>query len=57
MTDTELGLDLGVLCRCCDFTTYKLPDKVDGLTPDQLRLIEELCKMCVDNLKKNVVNG
>lgn len=56
MEDKHLGLDLGMLCLFCDNHSYKLPD-VEGLTPAQRHQIEEICKLCIDNSKRHVVNS
>lgn len=56
MASQSSTLDLGMLCRFCDNLTFHLPE-VDGLTPEQRRDIEELCKLCIDNLKRCAVNG
>jgi hypothetical protein len=40
--------DLGVLCRFCDHNSYELPE-VEGVSATQRELIEEVCKMCLEN--------
>jgi hypothetical protein len=56
MNGNDLGLNLGMLCRCCNFDSYQLPE-IDGLTANQRRQIEELCKMCIDSFKRTAVNS
>lgn len=56
MEDHGYDLDLSILCRFCDYDSYKVPE-VEGLTPSQRRRIEELCKLCVESFKRNAVNG
>ena len=53
--DHDLELDLGMLCRCCDHS-YKLPD-LAGFSPSQRKVIEDLCKLCVESFKLTAVNG
>lgn len=48
--------DLGMLCRCCDCRTNVLPD-LEGLTEDEVKTIEELCRLCVESFKRNAANG
>uniref|UniRef100_C6E6K4 Uncharacterized protein n=1 Tax=Geobacter sp. (strain M21) TaxID=443144 RepID=C6E6K4_GEOSM len=48
--------DLGMLCRGCDCSSYRLPD-LDGLTEDEVKTIQELCRLCVDSFKRNAANG
>jgi len=56
MHDEDLPLNLGMLCRCCDYRSYQLPE-VEGLTDDQRRRVEELCKLCIESFKPAAVNG
>lgn len=56
MVDEELGLDLGILCRCCDCSSYRMPDTT-GLTDSQIGCIERLCKLCIEINSRNVVNS
>ena len=56
MEDHDLSLDLGMLCSCCDYHSYELPE-VEGLTSGQRQMIEELCKLCVDSFKRSAVNS
>ena len=56
MEDHDLSLDLGMLCRCCDYHSYELPD-VEGLTASQRQVIEELCQLCLANFKLEAVNS
>lgn len=56
MLDEDLGLDLGMLCCCCDCRTYRMPDTT-GLTDSQVASIEELCKLCIESNKQYVVNS
>jgi hypothetical protein len=56
MKDLDLSLDLGMLCRCCDYQSYKLPP-VEGLTDSQRKVIEEICKECIENMKLSAVNS
>jgi hypothetical protein len=53
--EDTLPLDLGALCRCCDFHTYKLPD-VEEITPRQRQVIEAICQLCVENCHRKTVN-
>lgn len=46
--ENDLALDLGMLCRFCDHSSYQLPE-VEGVTESQRELIEEVCKMCLEN--------
>jgi len=55
MEEHDLSLDLGMLCRCCDCRSYDMPN-LEGFTPSQVKLIEELCKLCVENFKQSAVN-
>lgn len=55
MEDENLGLDLGILCRCCDCRSYRLPDTA-GLTDSQVASIEKLCKLCIEINNQDVVN-
>jgi len=55
MQEHDQILDLGMLCRCCDCQSYELP-KLEGLTASQVKSIEELCKLCVENFKQSAVN-
>ncbi|MBU5636315.1 hypothetical protein KOM00_06165 [Geomonas sp. Red69] len=56
MLDEDLGLDLGILCRCCDCRTIRLPDKT-GLSESQVAAIEKLCKLCIESNKQYAVNS
>jgi hypothetical protein len=53
--DHGLAIDLGLLCRFCDHHSYELPD-VEGVPADMRELIEEVCKMCLEN-GRTAVNG
>lgn len=55
MENQDLSLDLGMLCRCCDHS-YKLPE-LEGFTASQRKVIEEICKLCVDSFNRSAVNG
>ena len=55
MEDQDLMLDLGMLCRCCDHS-YRLPE-LDGFTASERKVIEELCKLCVESFQLSAVNG
>jgi len=46
------NLNIGMLCSCCDYRSYRLPD-VEGFTARQRQLIEELCKLCIENLRRD----
>ncbi len=48
--------DLGMLCRCCDCRSYLLPD-LEGLTEDEVKTIEELCRLCVESSRRSAANG
>lgn len=48
--------DLGLLCRGCDCSSYRLPD-LEGLTEDEVKTIRELCRLCVESFKRNASNG
>ena len=50
MEDHGLDLNLGLLCRCCDYRSYRLPD-VEGFTARQRQIIEDLCKHCLEHLQ------
>lgn len=56
MTEHKESLDLGMLCRCCNCRSHTLPD-MDGFTESQVKSIEELCKLCVENARLNVTNA
>ena len=56
MEDQDVYLDLGMLCRCCDFRSYELPE-VEGLSASQRQQIEELCKLCIDASRLIAVNS
>jgi hypothetical protein len=56
MSENDLGLNLGMLCRCCNFDSYKLPE-TEGFSASQRKQIEELCKMCIDSFKRSAVNS
>jgi len=55
MGEHDLSLDLGMLCRCCDCRSYELP-KLEGFSASQVKSIEDLCKLCVENFKQSAVN-
>lgn len=55
MEDQDLSLDLGMLCRCCDHS-YRLPE-LEGITVSQRKIVEELCKLCVDSFNRTAVNA
>lgn len=55
MEDHGLDLDLGMLCRCCDCSSFALPD-TSGLTDSQVKAIEELCKLCIEIKRPKAVN-
>ena len=46
------NLNIGMLCSCCDYRSYRLPD-VEGVTARQRQLIEDLCKLCIENLRRD----
>ena len=50
MGQHDLDLNLGTLCSCCDYHSFRLPD-VEGLTARQRQTIEGLCKLCIENLR------
>ena len=50
MDEQEFYRELGALCRCCDFHTYKLP-QVEGVTLHQRQVIEAICKLCIEHLE------
>lgn len=52
MKEKDFDLDLGQLCRCCDFHTYKLPD-IEGLSPQQREIIEAICQLCLEHCKRD----
>ena len=56
MQEDGLGLDLGMLCRCCDSRSYHLPD-VSGLTDRQAATIEKLCRLCIETNHCDVSNS
>ncbi|WP_324084578.1 hypothetical protein [Geomonas sp.] len=56
MSEHDLGPNLGMLCRCCNFDSYHLPE-TDGLSVSERRQIEELCKMCIETFKRTAVNS
>jgi len=47
-------LNLGMLCCCCDYRSYRLPD-LEGFTARQRQAIEELCKLCLENLRMSAL--
>lgn len=53
--EKEQFFDLGVLCRFCDHNSYEVPE-VEGVSATQRELIEEVCKMCLEN-GRNAVNS
>ncbi len=55
METYDTGLDLGILCRCCDCRSFRLPDTT-GLTAAQVATIEKLCKLCIEINNPNVSN-
>lgn len=55
MQEKELTLNLGMLCRCCNFSSYQLPE-IEGLSARQRREVEELCKLCIENFRRTAVN-
>jgi hypothetical protein len=60
MEDHDLRLDLGMLCRCCDYHSYKLPELEcfpASFPASQRQAVEDLCKLCVDNFKQSTVNS
>ena len=56
MDEHSESLDLGMLCRCCDCRSYLLPD-LEGLTENEVKTIQELCRLCVESFKRNAANG
>ena len=56
MNENDLSLNLGMLCCCCNFNSYQLPE-IEGLSDSQRRQIEELCKICIDTFKRTAVNS
>ena len=50
MRGHDLSHDSEMLCRCCDFHSYKLP-KVGAVSDSERELVEDLCKLCVDNFQ------
>jgi hypothetical protein len=56
MEERELNLNLGMLCRCCNYDSYTLPE-IEGLSDSQRKEIEELCKLCVESFKRRAVNA
>jgi len=56
MGEHDLSLNLGILCRCCDYHSYKLPD-VEGFPAGQRQTIEDICKLCVDSFELSAVNS
>lgn len=56
MGERNESLDLGMLCRCCDCRSHTLP-ALEGFTESQVRAIEELCKLCVENAGRNASNA
>ena len=56
MEERDLNLNLGMLCSCCDYHSYKLPE-VEGLSAGQREVIEDLCKLCIESFKLSAVNG
>ena len=49
MGEHDLELNLGTLCSCCDYHSFRLPD-VEGFTARQRKVIEDLCKLCIESL-------
>ncbi|WP_224962278.1 hypothetical protein [Geomonas subterranea] len=56
MLDNDLELDLGILCRCCDCRTFRLPETT-GLSDSQVASIEKLCKLCIESNRQYVANS
>lgn len=56
MEGSDLSLNFGMLCCCCDYRSFQLPD-VEGFTVSQRQMIEELCKLCLDASRRSAVNG
>ena len=56
MGNQSLELNLGMLCSCCDYNSYRLPE-VEGFTDSQRQVIEELCKLCLENSQLKVCNS
>jgi len=56
MDERDFSLNVGMLCNCCDYHSYELPD-VEGLSIKQRQIIEELCKLCIENSRPTAVNG
>jgi len=56
MHEQKESLDLGMLCRCCNCKSDTLPD-MEGFTESQVKSIEELCKLCVENASLFAVNA
>lgn len=55
MEKEDLRLDLGMLCRCCDGRSFRLPDTT-GLTDSQVASIEKVCKLCVETNDRYAVS-
>jgi len=55
MEDHDSNPNLGMLCSCCDYHSYKLPEGSLVFAP-QRQKIEDLCKLCVDNFQQSAVN-
>ena len=56
MKENDVDLDLGSLCRCCDFHTYKLPD-IEGLSSRQREIIEAICQLCVEHCTRTTTRA
>ena len=50
MKKQDLNLNVGMLCSCCDYHSYRLPD-VEVFTVRQRQAIEDLCKLCIENFR------
>jgi len=55
MRGHDLSHDSDMLCRCCDFHSYKLAE-VGAASDGERAVVEDLCKLCVDNFQLTAAN-
>lgn len=56
MEEKHNSLDLGMLCRCCNCESYKLPE-LEGFSAGQVEKIEDLCKLCIEYSRQYAVSA
>lgn len=55
MRGHDLSHNADMLCRCCDFHSFKLPE-VGAVSDSEREVVEDLCKLCVDNFQLAAAN-